>query len=184
MTLEELWALFPIFLTGHKPEWSQWYSEQEELLFSILPEQEISAISHIGSTAIPSIWAKPIIDILVEIHAGYSLEKLCSVLTANGWILMSHSPNRLSFNRGYTENGFAEKVYHLHLRFSGDNDELYFRDYLIDHPEAAKDYEQLKLLLWKKYEHDRDGYTQAKSSFIRQYTRLAKEMYPARYSRQ
>ena len=63
---------------------------------------------------------------------------------------------------GYTDNGFAEKVYHLHLRLEGDHDELYFRDYLIEYPQAAKEYEQLKLSLWKQFEHDRDGYTAAK----------------------
>lgn len=82
--------------------------------------------------------------------------------------------NRISFNKGYTEHGFAEKVFHLHLRYSGDNDELYFRDFLLEHPEVAKAYEDLKLSLWKKYEHDRDGYTNAKTEFVVRYTQLAK----------
>ena len=68
----------------------------------------------------------------------------------------------MSFNKGYTEEGFAEKVFHLHLRYFGDNDELYFRDYLNERPDIAEKYEQLKLSLWKKYEHDRDGYTEAR----------------------
>ena len=50
----------------------------------------------------------------------------------NGYICMSQSENRLSFNKGYTENGFAERTFHLHLRYAGDNNELYFRDYLIE----------------------------------------------------
>ena len=65
MTLKELWNLFPIFLTDHKDCWMKWYSEDEVLLKSILPQ--IERISHIGSTSIPAIWAKPIIDIIVEI---------------------------------------------------------------------------------------------------------------------
>ncbi len=75
---------------------------------------------------------------------------------------MRESP-RASFNKGYTLDGFAEKVFHLHLRYSEDNDELYFRDYLIENPDIAKEYEKLKLGLWKKYEHDRDAYTEAKT---------------------
>ena len=50
---------------------------------------------------------------------------------------MSETSDRLSFNKGYTEEGFAERVFHLHLRYIGDNDELYFRDYLIEHANIA-----------------------------------------------
>ena len=81
----------------------------------------------------------------------------------------------MSFNKGYMEEGFADKVYHLHLRYAGDNDEIYFRDYLNAHPEVAKEYETLKLGLWKRFEHDRDGYTAAKSEFVTKYTELAKQ---------
>ena len=58
---------------------------------------------------------------------------------------MSQSENGLSFNKGYTGNGYAERVFHLHLRYVGDNNELYFRDYLIEQPDVAKEYEELKL---------------------------------------
>lgn len=88
----------------------------------------------------------------------------------------------MSFNKGYTESGFAERVFHLHLRYAGDNDELYFRDYLREHPGIAKEYEQLKLSLRKRFEHDRDGYTDAKSEFIKRYTAEAKRLYEKRYS--
>ena len=87
----------------------------------------------------------------------------------------------MSFNKGYTEQGFAERVFHLHLRYVGDCDELYFRDYLKENPDIAKAYEGLKLGLWKEYEHDRDGYTNAKTEFIQTYTNQAKEKYFNRY---
>ncbi|WP_352403239.1 GrpB family protein, partial [Kandleria vitulina] len=79
------------------------------------------------------------------------------------------------------KKGFAKKVYHIHLRYIGDNDELYFRDYMNDHPDIAKDYEALKLSLWKKYKHNRDAYTNAKTSFIKKWTTVAKEEYRERY---
>ena len=94
---------------------------------------------------------------------------------------MSQSSDRISFNKGYTENGFAEKVFHLHLRYIKDNSELYFRDYLIEHPDVASEYEKMKLKLWKKYEHDRDGYTNAKTEFIQKYTQKARFLYRNRY---
>lgn len=68
-------------------------------------------------------------------------------------------------------------MYHLHLRYLGDNDELYFKDYLNENPKIAKQYKTLKLNLWKKYEHNKDAYTDAKSEFILKYTIIAKTKY-------
>lgn len=171
MTMEELWQLFPIILTEHRDCWHEYYAAEAQELKKLLPPCKIN---HIGSTAVKGIWAKSIVDILVEVQDGVKLDEVSAILQNNGWIEMSKGKNRLSFNKGYTESGFAEKVFHLHLRFAGDNDELFFRDYLIAHPEVAKEYEKLKLGLWKKFEHDRDGYTEAKGEFVRKYTALAK----------
>ena len=179
MSLEELWQLFPIILTKHQEDWKEWYLEEERLLKNILPQVE--KISHIGSAAIPAIWAKPIIDILVEVSKESNLLDYKALLENNGYICMSQSEDRISFNKGYTENGFAEKVFHLHLRYAGDNDELYFRDYLIEFPDIAKEYEKLKLSLWKEHEHNRDAYTNAKTEFVKKYTEKAKLIYGNRY---
>lgn len=181
MTLEELWELFPIFLVSHNEKWIEYYSEMKEFLCSVLSDFQIRRISHIGSTAVKNIWAKNIVDILVELDRDENLGNICEVMESNGFICMSADENRVSFNSGYTENGFAEKVYHVHFRREGDNDELYFRDYLNEHPQVAKEYEQLKLNLWKQYEHNRDGYTEAKSDFIKRWTTKAKNIYVGRY---
>lgn len=179
MTLEELWQLFPIVLTPHRACWADWYAEEARRLAAILPAQDVRRIAHIGSTAVETIWAKPIIDILVEAEGDFSA--LRRMLTENGYLCMSEGESRLSFNRGYTENGFAQRVFHLHLRRPGDHDELYFRDMLIGHPDVARAYERLKLDLWKRYEHDRDAYTHGKADFVAAYTRQAKAIYGARY---
>ena len=71
MSLEELWQLFPIILTRHQDCWKKWYLEEETLLKKNL--LQVERISHIGSTAIPTIWAKPIIDILVGKRVGLEL---------------------------------------------------------------------------------------------------------------
>ncbi|MPM95480.1 hypothetical protein SDC9_142634 [bioreactor metagenome] len=89
---------------------------------------------------------------------------------------------RLVFNKGYTPNGLDEKVYHLHVRYSGDWDELYFRDYLQKYPQVADEYGRLKLELAGRCRHDRDGYTNAKADFIRKYTRLATDEFKGRYT--
>lgn len=181
MTLEELWALFPIHLTEHNSEWEKQYEEMAAFLEGKLSSRNITRISHIGSTAVNDIWAKPIVDILVEIAPDEDITAVAKIITDSGFIKMSESEGRVSFNWGYTEYGFAEKVYHLHLRYTGDNEELYFRDYLNDNPGIAKEYEQLKLKLWHQYEHNRDGYTEAKKEFVKKYTTDAKNRYGNRY---
>ena len=183
MSLEELWRLFPIILADHREEWKTWYTEEKELLERILPPGTAERISHVGSTAVGKIKSKPIVDILIEVMPGTDMGEVCDVLCENGWICMSQSEERMSFNKGYTEQGFAEKVFHLHLRYSGDHDELYFRDYLNEHTDIAENYEQLKLALWKRHEHDRDGYTEAKGAFVRKYTAEAKKEYGSRYGK-
>ena len=179
MSLEELWQLFPIFLTEHQVCWKKWYADEEVVLKKLIPKVE--RINHIGSTAVSSIWAKPIIDILVEVPKECDLLSIKDLLVNCGYICMSQSADRISFNKGYTEKGLAERVFHLHLRYVGDNNELYFRDYLMEHPNIANEYERMKLKLWKEYEHDRDGYTNAKSEFIKKYTNEAKTIFGNKY---
>ena len=181
MTLKELWNLFPIFLVKPNPEWNEQYQEEHSYLLSFLPSSKQNRISHIGSTAIYNIWAKPIVDILLEVPSKTDMDLIKEMLIKHGYLCMAESLGRKDFNKGYTKNGFADKVFHLHLRFIGDNDELYFRDYLNEYQEKAKEYEKLKLSLWHRFEHDRDGYTDAKHIFVEQITILAKNEYGGRY---
>lgn len=166
MTLEELWSLFPIALVSYDSRWSIWAKEEMELLSAILADYR-PMISHVGSTAIPAIEAKPIVDILVEVPVAAELSQIVPLMEVNGYVCMSASDNRVSFNKGYTSCGYADKVFHIHIHESGDNDEVIFRDYLIAHPETAKDYERLKRFLLPAYRNNRDGYTEAKTSFVR-----------------
>ena len=183
MSLEELWRLFPIQLTAYQHGWADWYQEEEARLRPLFQPGAVGRISHIGSTAVRGLWAKPIVDILLETAPGAEWAPMKRSLLENGYLCMSQSAGRISFNRGYTENGFAERVFHLHLRRFPDHDELYFRDYLNTHPDAAQEYERLKLALWKPYEHDRDGYTRAKTEFVKELTIKAKEAFPGRYEK-
>lgn len=174
MTLEELWRMFPIFLVEHRSCWAEWYRDEVAALKIILPRGV--TYHHVGSTAVPGIMAKPIVDILVVVDSCEQMAKAAELLQASGeYIVMSMSASRISLNKGYTDDGFAERVFHLHIRLKGDTDEILFRDYLIAHPQIAKEYESLKLRLWKQYEHDRDGYTDAKTEFVTKYTDATKK---------
>ena len=107
MSLEELWQLFPIFLVEHKSEWKDWYELEKTSLKKILGANLIKRIEHIGSTAIPNIWAKNIVDILLEVGRIEDLARVRDLLVKNGWLVMSESPNRISLNKGYTDQGSA-----------------------------------------------------------------------------
>ncbi len=229
--LEKLWERFPIVLEPYRPCWHTWYEEEAARLRAVLPDGV--KIHHIGSTAIPGICAKPIIDLLVElpraetgICAGTlarpetslrpdarphddarastfsrsdtlartdtltrgdaltnSDTSICNDALARckpliercGYLCMSERPDRMNFNKGYTPQGYAERVFHLHLRLPGDTDECLFRDYLRRHPAVARSYERLKQTLAARYRHDRDAYTAAKTDFVTLYTQKARE---------
>lgn len=173
MTLAELWQLFPIVLTPHQPQWKDW-AKEEIVRISFLLSEYTPIVNHIGSTAIPGIQAKPIIDILVEIHPDSCWQRIKEAMETAGYICMSSSGIRMSFNKGYMPHGYADKVFHIHIHAIGDNDEICFRDYLLTHPKVAKEYEALKLSLLPQYRNGRDGYTEAKSDFVRNIIRLAK----------
>ena len=147
MTLEELWKLFPIFLIEYNIKWTDYYKEVEFLLQDILSDCAIDRISHIESTAMQGIWAKNIVDVMVEMPADTDMEYAARKMEKNGFIRMSTGEKRISLNKGYTKKGFEDKVYHVHLRYTGDNDEFYFRDYLREFPKVAIEYELLKLEL-------------------------------------
>lgn len=174
MSLEELWQLFPIELVAHRPIWSQWAVEESDFLRSLLHSYS-PAISHIGSTAIPDIQAKPIIDVLVEIASDCNRAEIRGRMEKAGYICMAAGERRMSFNKGYTPDGYAEKVFHIHVHATGDNDEILFRDFLIANPYIAKEYEALKLSLLPKYRNNRDGYTAAKTDFVKRMVAAARK---------
>jgi GrpB-like predicted nucleotidyltransferase (UPF0157 family) len=122
------------------------------------------------------------VDILLEIKESADIEELKSALSSSEYIClcgagltMPMPPPHLMFLKGYLPDGFAEKVYHIHVRYYDDWDELCFRDYLIAHPKTAAEYASLKTKLHMDFEHDRDGYTYAKTAFIREVTEKAKD---------
>lgn len=185
MTLKELWDLFPIILKEHNKDYTDWYEIEKQRLLNCTDKKDIIRINHIGSSAIKGLISKPIVDILLEIDNESNIEQLTDNLLHDGWGLMSSENKpcmKIAFSKGYTKEGFSEKVYHLHVRYYDNWNELYFRDYLMEHEEVAKEYGKLKLELIEKYEHDRDRYTDAKSDFILKYTERAKEEYADKYN--
>ena len=183
MTLEELWELFPIILKEHNPQYKNWYDDEKYNILTAVKCEDIIRINHIGSSAVAGLISKPTVDILLEIDGCCNITKLTNDLNEIGWGVMSqeNNPMKIKFCKGYTPDGFSEKVFHLHVVYVGDWSELYFRDYLIEHQKVANEYGNIKLSLLKNLEHDRDGYTKAKSDFVVKHSNAAKQEYRNKY---
>jgi len=178
LSVEELGQLFPIILSEPKPDWISIYKKEEKEIIAIIGKDNIDRIEHIGSTAVPGLISKPTIDILLEVKNKLKNKFLINSLKSIHYQYIpkpENPPPHMMFAKGYTEQGFKGQAYHIHVRYLGDWDELYFRDYLIIHSEIAKKYGKLKQELAKKYRNNREAYTEAKTEFINRINTLARK---------
>ncbi|NLW31536.1 MAG: GrpB family protein [Fibrobacter sp.] len=178
MTNEELWKLFPVIVSEYNPIWKENYLSEKKIIEKAIGIKNIVRINHYGSTSVPGLKAKPTIDILLEIKDDTDTDKLINAMRGAGYIYSpqpQNPPPHMMFLKGYTNEGFRGQAFHVHVRYGGVWDELFFRDYLCNHPEVAHEYSKLKLELKQKFEYDRDGYTEAKTGFIKKYTKMAKK---------
>ena len=163
-------------LVSHNPKWKLLYEEESLFLHKIL-DGYIAGIAHIGSTAIPGIIAKPIIDIALAVKDIAKVQEIIENMESHGYIyrgeILLGIPDRYLFVKG-TEN---IRTHHIHLmpitHYEWETHRL-FRDYLISHPETAKSYENLKIELMHQFPTDRSSYLEGKSSFIQNVIKTAK----------
>lgn len=178
MTPNELGKLFPIILSEHKAQWSELFNLEKELICNRIGKQFINRIEHIGSTAIPDLISKPTIDILLEIRKQTEDHGVIEALKSIDYHFIpkpENPPPHMMFVKGYTLEGFRGQAYHIHVRYPGEWDELHFRDYLRNNAEIRKQYGELKKILAIKYRNDRDGYTDAKTEFVKRISNLARQ---------
>jgi GrpB-like predicted nucleotidyltransferase (UPF0157 family) len=177
MTPDELGQLYPIILSDYQDHWVQTFQNEKDLIKKAIGK-DILRIEHIGSTSIPGIKAKPTIDILVEINTQANLLNLIKQMQEACYQYSEKPENpapHMMFMKGYTLEGFKGQTIHVHVRYFGDWDEIHFRDYLRSHKNVAKEYEELKIELQKKHEHNREDYTKSKTVFIKKVLCKAKE---------
>ena len=176
MTPDELGRLFPIIVEAPSDKWPERYRAESRLILDAFPGSDIIRMDHIGSTAIPNMKAKPTIDVLLQVSECVKDQKIINIFDSLGYQYIKrpdNPPPHMMFVKGYTVKGLEGQTYHVHERYEGDWDELYFRDYLIAHKQAAKEYEELKLELAATYRNDREAYTKAKTPFIQKINQLA-----------
>ena len=173
-----------VSVVPYEPAWPRMFEEEKRHLLDCLPQDLIRRIEHFGSTAIPGLAAKPIVDVLVEVSSLQETKaRIAPVLEAEGYEYFwraTHGESGPPFYAWFIKrNSAGVRTHHVHMVESDFEhwDRLLFRDYLIDHPKTAKEYEALKLALARDYPNDRVAYTRGKTEFVVRVTQVAKEHY-------
>jgi GrpB-like predicted nucleotidyltransferase (UPF0157 family) len=176
-----------IVIVPYDPDWSQIFEQEKNHLLSCLPHGIVIRIEHFGSTAIPNLSAKPIVDMLVEVLSLEETKKvIVPMLTAQGYEYFWRPTWGNDVPPYYAwfikRNPQGHRTHHIHMVEHDFEhwDRLLFRDYLIEHPNLAQEYEALKLRLAKVFPNDRVAYTNTKAEYIVKVTQLAKEYYSSR----
>ena len=159
-----------IIIVEYDARWPGLYEQEKELILSRIGREAV-AIEHIGSTAVPGLGAKPIIDIMIAVSRLADAERCIKPLaTIHYEYVPRHEavmPERRYFHKGPSR---GSRTHHLHMvEHDGDfwRRHLLFRDFLRAHPVEAQHYYRLKKELAEHFGTDREAYTEAKTSFIK-----------------
>jgi GrpB-like predicted nucleotidyltransferase (UPF0157 family) len=160
------WAPEPVRIERYDSTWPARFEEERAALASAIGDWAVGGIHHVGSTAVPGLEAKPVIDILVGVRDLNEARSCFDQLARLGYL---YAPYRVAEMHWFCKPHPSRRTHHLHLvptdspRF---RDELAFRDCLRSRPEVAEEYRALKRRLAAEFEHDREAYTAAKANFI------------------
>lgn len=172
-----------VAIAPYDPSWPRLFEAEKTALLGTLPAGIIRRIEHFGSTAVPRLWAKPIIDMLVEVSSlGETKRVIVPILEGRGYDYSwraSHGESGPPFYAWFIKrNRNGKRTHHIHMVEAHFDhwDRLLFRDYLIAHPDVALQYQDLKCGLAATFAKDRVAYTQGKVEFIRKVMPLAKEL--------
>lgn len=158
----------------HDPTWQKAFEVESKRVFDALSENVV-AVHHIGSTAIPGIYAKPIIDLLVEVKDIVRVDRQSSSMESLGYEVMGEF--RIAGRRYFRKNNQeGVRTHHIHA-FKVDSEQvkrhLAFRDYMVAHPEDAQKYSELKRRLAREYPANINGYMDGKDGFIKEMDKKA-----------
>jgi GrpB-like predicted nucleotidyltransferase (UPF0157 family) len=156
----------PIVICESDPQWSQLYAIEEQHLWELLSPSAMQ-IEHIGSTAVPGLAAKPIIDISVAVHDLADVTVYIPALSDLGYVEFPIAP---TFQRRlFCKGSYNEGTHHLHFTVHGSTvwaEPILFRDYLRAHPAAASWYQQIKRDAAAKHQNDLNGYHDEKAGGV------------------
>lgn len=159
----------PMSRSGHPvydPSWPARFEEEKAALEVTIGDWVVGDIHHVGSTAVPGLEAKPIIDILAGVRSLEESRPCFEPLARLEYMYAPYLPEEMHW---FCKPHPSRRTDHLHLVPVDSEryfDELAFRDRLRADPQAAAEYVGLKRVLTRRFEHDREAYTSAKSDFV------------------
>jgi GrpB-like predicted nucleotidyltransferase (UPF0157 family) len=164
-------------IVDYDPRWPLLFDEEARRLRSVLDPSLVVGLEHFGSTAIPGLSAKPIIDILVAVRSlAAAKASFVDALRKLDYVYWADNPkkDRMFFVKGMPPFG-SKRSHHVHVtELQGEMwQRLAFRDYLRAHPEEAETYDRLKRRLAAEHQMDREAYTAAKSAYVESVMRKA-----------
>jgi GrpB-like predicted nucleotidyltransferase (UPF0157 family) len=173
-----------ISIVPYDSAWPKMFEDEATFLRRKLPQNIVKRIEHFGSTAVPGLSAKPIVDILVEVSSLEETKKqIVPILEAEGYEYFwrpAFGDNVPPYYAWFIKrNAEGKRTHHIHMVEADSElwDRLYFRDYLRQFSAEAKHYDELKRMLVVEHSNDRVKYTEEKSDFILSLTKKAKEYY-------
>ncbi|MEM6580243.1 MAG: GrpB family protein [Pseudomonadota bacterium] len=158
----------PIVITEYEDSWPDKYEEERQYLITVAGQWNHGGIEHIGSTAVPGMPAKPIIDIMFGVESLETSKPAIEALTSEGY---KYSPYKANEMHWFCKPSPEFRTHHLHLvPFESPlwRERIQFRDLLRSNSDLAREYAQLKRELAKRFRHDREAYTESKWPFIQQ----------------
>jgi GrpB-like predicted nucleotidyltransferase (UPF0157 family) len=163
----------PVRIVPYDAVWPELFKKERGILEGLLAQWLVGPIEHVGSTAVPGLAAKPVIDIMAAVESLAASRPAIGALAAIGYVYYPYDPEQKHW---FCKPSAAFRTHHLHLvPFSSRSwtERLAFRDYLRRDPPTAREYAELKRQLATQYEFDREAYTEAKGPFIQSILKLA-----------
>jgi GrpB-like predicted nucleotidyltransferase (UPF0157 family) len=171
-----------ISIAPYDPEWPNLYENEAASLRCKLPQAIIIKIEHFGSTAVPGLAAKPVIDVLVEVSSlEKTREQIVPILEAEDYDYFWRTDVSPAYAWFIKRDPMGKRTHHIHMVEADSKlwERLYFRDYLREFPEEARRYAELKQFLAEKYPNDRIAYTEGKAEYVISITGRARRHYGA-----
>ena len=165
----------PVKISEYDPQWPAAFEAERDLLESLIGAWRHGPIEHVGSTAVPGLAAKPVIDVMFGVRSLEASMPAIEVLTGNGYVYFPYKGDVMHW---FCKPSDAFRTHHVHLvPFESPlwHERIRFRDILRSEPDVAKAYADLKRSLGLKYQHDREAYTLDKWPFIEAILRRSAE---------
>ncbi len=159
----------PVYIASYDPRWPVLFEEERRRIEKVVVPWVIE-VEHVGSTAVPGLDAKPVIDIMVGLRSMLDADRCVEPLAGLGYSYWEEGamPHHRLFVM-FVDEGQTARTHNLHLVEAGAwywRERLLFRDYLRNHPATAREYARLKHKLAERYRDNREAYTAAKAEFV------------------